>query len=206
MNASTAADAFPPAHAIDPVQRRAGRRTLLLLAFVCVLPVVASYLAYYVWQPSGRSNYGELLEPRPLPDGPLAGRAGQGDLARSELLGKWTLVFAGPAVCDAACADRLYLMRQSRLAQAKEMERVARLWLVTDGANPAPETLSAHDGLRVARATPDWLARLPGADAGQHVYLVDPLGNVMMRFPADADPRRVIKDLQRLLKYSGLGR
>lgn len=206
MNASTAADAFPPADPIDPAQRRAGRRTLLLLAFVCVLPVAASYLAYYVWQPSGRTNYGELLEPRPFPDGVLAGLVGQGDLARGELLGKWTLVFASPGACDAACADRLYLMRQSRLAQAKEMERVARLWLVADGGDPAPATLSAHDGLRVARATPDWLARLPGAAAGQHVYLVDPLGNVMMRFPADADPRRVVKDLQRLLKYSGLGR
>lgn len=205
MNATTAADPLATS-AIDPARRRAGRRTLLLLAFVCVLPVAASYIAYYVWQPAGRANYGELLTPAALPAQVLPGLAGQGDFAHRELLGQWTLLYAGPAACEAACADMLYLMRQSRLAQAKEMERVARLWLVTDRGEIAPARLSAHAGLRIARAVPEWLVHLPAAEAGRHVYLVDPLGNVMMRFPADADPRRVIKDLQRLLKYSGLGR
>ncbi|AKU13597.1 hypothetical protein AzCIB_3704 [Azoarcus sp. CIB] len=196
-----------PAPAPNAVARtRTGRRTLALLAFVCVLPVLASYFAYYVWQPEGRANYGELLVPASLPDAVLPGVAGQPDLARKELEGRWTLLLAASATCERACADALYLMRQSRLAQGEEMERVARLWLVSDAAMPAAELLAAHDGLRLARAEPAWLARLPAAERGRHVYLVDPRGSVIMRFPENAEPRRVIKDLQRLLKYSALGR
>lgn len=196
-----------PAPAPDAVARtRSGRRTLALLAFVCVLPVLASYFAYYVWQPEGRANYGELLVPASLPDAVLPGVAGQPDLARTELEGRWTLLFAASGTCDSACADALYLMRQSRLAQGEEMERVARLWLVSDAVTPAAELLAAQDGLRLARATPAWLAQLPAAERGRHVYLVDPRGSVIMRFPENAEPRRVIKDLQRLLKYSALGR
>ncbi|SIQ73392.1 hypothetical protein SAMN05421829_106168 [Aromatoleum tolulyticum] len=197
----------PSVPAPDAAARtRAGRRTLALLAFVCVLPVVASYFAYYVWQPEGRANYGELLVPAALPDAVLPGVAGQPDVARKELEGRWTLLFAASGACDRACTDALYLMRQSRLAQGEEMERVARLWLVSDAAMPAAELLAVHDGLRLARATPAWLAHLPAAERGRHVYLVDPRGSVIMRFHENADPRRVIKDLQRLLKYSALGR
>lgn len=190
----------------DARRTRSGRLTLVMLALVCVLPVVASYLAYYVWRPEGRVNYGELVAPASLPEAHLAGIAGQPDFTRSDLDGRWTLVYAGPSACDPACSQALYLMRQSRLAQGEEMERVARLWLVSDADAPAPAVLGAHEGLRLARAVPAWLDRLPGGASGRHVYLVDPLGSVMMRFPENADPRRVIKDLQRLLKYSALGR
>jgi cytochrome oxidase Cu insertion factor (SCO1/SenC/PrrC family) len=151
-------------------------------------------------------NYGELIEPVPLPEIDLVGAAGQGRFASNELQGRWTLLYAGAADCGPACVDALYTMRQSRLAQAKEMERVGRLWLVSDARDPDPAILGMHDGLRIARADSQWLAALPGAGAQKHIYLVDPLGNVMMRFPEQADPRRVIKDLQRLLKYSALGR
>lgn len=203
----TSASLSEPAPAPDGVARtRAGRRTLALLAFVCVLPVVASYFAYYVWQPEGRANYGELLVPASLSDAVLPGVAGQPDVAREELEGRWTLLFAASGTCDSACADALYLMRQSRLAQGEEMGRVARLWLVSDVAMPAAELLAAHDGLRLAHASPAWLAHLPAAERGRHVYLVDPRGSLIMRFPENAEPRRVIKDLQRLLKYSALGR
>lgn len=188
------------------IQRRTGRRTLLLLALVCVVPVAASYLAYYVWPPAGRVNHGELLAPTALPGGTLAGVGGQGDFASDELVGRWTLLYAGPAACDADCAAMLYLTRQSRLAQGQEMERVARLWLVTDAGVPPEPVLAAQAGIRVARAVPAWLAQLPNAEAGRDAYLIDPLGQVMMRFPAGSDPRGVIRDLQRLLKYSALGR
>lgn len=193
---------LPPAAA----RTRAGRRTLLLLAFVCALPVLASYFAYYVWQPDGRSNYGELLVPAPLAAARLAGVAGQPDFSAAEFEGRWTLLFTAPGACERPCAEALYLMRQVRLAQGEAMGRVGRLWLVTDAAVPESGTLAAHEGLRVARSAPAWLAQLPGAERGRHVYLVDPRGQVMMRFPESADPRRVIKDLQRLLKYSALGR
>ncbi|QDF98691.1 hypothetical protein CJ010_20180 [Azoarcus sp. DD4] len=201
---------------IDPRAERAGsraRRTLLLLALVCALPVVASYLAFYFWPPSGRVNHGELLVPAALPTGPLAGIGGQAPLRRAELEGRWTLVYVGSAGCDRACETSLYAMRQARLAQGKEQARVGRLWLLADGGQPRREITSLHPDLRLAPAVDDWLAQLPGAARGVHLYLVDPLGNVMMRFPpvtdgdaAAAEVRGIVKDLQRLLKYSALGR
>lgn len=197
----------------SPAAVRRGRRTLLLLAFVCVLPVLASYLMFYFWQPESRVNHGELLPPTPLPQHVLPGAGGQPALRAAELRDRWTLVMVAGSACDAACERALYVSRQARIAQAKEMERVARLWLLSDdGDLPAAqlaERFSAHGDLRVARADSAWLARLPGAQAGT-IFLVDPLGNVMMRFDdqpdAVAEARELIKDLQRLLKYSALGR
>lgn len=204
------ANAAPPLQPQTTSQRRRSRRTLILLAIVCVLPVLASYFTFYVWQPQGRVNHGSLLTPAMLPATALAGVSGQAPLQRAELERGWTLVVAAPAACDAACGRALYVSRQARLAQAQDAERVARVWLVTDSGTPAAPALSGQEGLRVARADAAWLAAL-GADAvaGQ-VFLVDPLGNVMMRFDDDSDPiraaRGLTKDLQRLLKYSALGR
>lgn len=189
-----------------PAAGREGRRTLILLALVCIVPVVASYLMYYLWRPTDTVNHGDLVTPAQLPAGVLEGVAGQPDFSRGELDGRWTLVTVAPAACGGACDAALYTMRQSRLAQGKEMPRVARLWLVTDDATPAAPTLAGHDGLRVARAVPAWLAQLPGAGQAGAVWLVDPMGNVMMRYARGAAPKGVIKDLERLLKYSPLGR
>lgn len=195
-----------------PARRRRARRTLLLLALVCVLPVLASYFMFYVWQPQGRVNNGELLSLTPLPQSGLSGLGGQPALTRGELEGSWTLVVVAPAACDAACARALYVSRQARIAQAKEMERVGRLWLVSDGVEPPADRLpgaSVADELRIARADAAWLATLPQWAPGT-IHLVDPLGNVMMRFDDRGDTtvgaRALTKDLQRLLKYSALGR
>ncbi|MFN4063269.1 hypothetical protein GO613_19710 [Azoarcus communis] len=193
----------------DPVVRRRARLTLAVLALVCTLPVIASYLMFYVWPPQGRVNHGELLPPALLPGETLAGLAGQAPLMRGELEGQWTLVTVAPAACDERCQQALYVSRQARVAQAKEMERVARLWLVSEAGDPAESLLQAHADLRLARADAAWLAALPADPAGA-VWLVDPLGQVMMRFGPDIDRTRaargMTKDLQRLLKYSALGR
>ncbi len=199
-----------PGSCAPPIDRARGRRTLLLLALVCVLPVAASYLTYYVWQPSGRVNYGELITPTPLPDGTLPGAPGQAPLSREALNGRWTLLYAGPPECPAACEAALFTMRQARLAQGKELERVARAWLVNGTASAVQLPADRVEGVQLGHVDPaagaPWLAALPGAPAGTHLYLIDPLGNVMMRFPPQADIKRVAKDLQRLLKYSALGR
>lgn len=191
---------------LPTARTKAARRTLLILIFACVAPVVTSYTAFYFWQPTERMNYGGLLNPVALPQEALDGVAGQPPFALSEFGGSWTLLYAGEGRCDEACEAALYVMRQSRLAQGKEMERIARVWLVTDEVPPSARILDVHAGLRVARAEEVWLARLPGAASGQHIFLVDPLGNAMMRFPENADPKGVIRDLQRLLKYSQAGR
>ncbi|MCB1888732.1 MAG: hypothetical protein KDH20_14085 [Rhodocyclaceae bacterium] len=174
------------------MNKRKGRRTLLLLALVCTLPVVASYATYYLWQPEGRVNYGELLEPSPLPS-PLAPLA-------DDLRGRWTLVYASDGPCDADCETALYYMRQVRTAQGEHMDRVERLWLRA-GSDGTGERTEA-DGMVVAQVDRAALAALP---ATEQVLLLDPLGHVMMRFPVDPDPKRMIRDLARLLKYSRIG-
>ena len=193
------------AQEVSPEQRAKGRRTLILLAVVSILPVVASYSLFYLWKPTATVNYGELIPPTALPEQSLQGLAGQPVIGPEAIRGHWTLVYAGSGACAQPCEQALYAMRQSRLAQGKEMERVEKVWLVTDDVTPAESVLAQQSDLRVARAPQQWLAHLPAAEREAHVFLVDPLGNVMMRFPEQADVKLVIKDLRRLLKYSGLG-
>jgi len=176
--------------------RRLGRIKLLVLAAFFTLPVAAGYLAYSWWTPVQGSNYGELLSPRPLNDATIAA-----------LKGKWVLVQFDSGACDADCERKHYFMRQVRKSQGKGQYRVERLWLVTDAAAPSDELLEAISGTRVERAASRSLSGqfpAPGALA-DHIYVVDPLGNLMMRFPRDPDPKQMIRDLQRLLKTSRIG-
>ena len=168
------------------------RLTLAAIALVSTLPVAASYLSFYVWPPEGQVNYGELIAPAPLPV-PLT----------SELpSGRWTLVFASAGSCDAACARALYFMRQVRTAQGEHMDRVERLWLLTDATPPPAAVLAEHPGLVLQPIEGSLAAGLP---AQGQILLMDPLGKLMMRFPAEPDAKRMIRDLARLLKYSRIG-
>lgn len=185
--------------------QRSAKLTLTALILVCTLPVVASYVTFYFWQPSDTMNYGELIGPTALPPARNAGLDGQPDVDLGAVQGRWALVYAGSGRCGEECAAALYAMRQTWLAQGEEMRRVDRLWLLTDDSAPAPDQLTDQRGLKVAQAAPEWLTALPEVAKEGHIYLVDPLGNVMMRFPAQPDVKRMIKDLQRLLKYSRLG-
>ena len=170
------------------------RLKLALLALFFLLPVGASWLIWWLdLAPGVTGNYGTLLPPRPVALAPLAA-----------LKGKWVLVQFDGGGCDAGCERKLYFMRQVRRAQGKEMQRVARLWLLTDAAQPRAELLAAIDGTVIAPAVAGIDFPAQGA-VTEHIYLVDPLGNLMMRFPRDPDPARVIKDLQRLLRASGFG-
>lgn len=168
---------------------------LLLLAVLFALPFALGWLAYLTgWVPGRTSNYGTLLGPLPLQAPPLAA-----------LRGKWVLVQFDGGACNPGCERKLYLMRQVRRAQGKEMGRVERLWLLTDAVAPRPELLAAIEGTQRAPAA-GLAEKFPAAGAvTDHVYVVDPLGNLMLRFPADPDPSRMVKDLERLLKYSGFG-
>ena len=177
-----------------------GRLKLALLGAFFVLPMAASWMVWWLdLAPGTTGNYGTLLLPRSAALAPLAGLA-----PVAALKGKWVLLQFDSGACDAWCERKLYFMRQVRRAQGKEMPRVARLWLLTDGAQPRAELLAAIEGTVVAQAPAgaDFPAEKSVTD---HIYLVDPLGNLMMRFPRDADASRMIKDLKRLLKVSGFG-
>jgi hypothetical protein len=183
---------------------------MLLVLLACAAPVIASYLGYYVLRPEGRTNYGQLISPtRSLPAAlPLRKLDGQAVQAAS-LRGQWLLIAVGPADCDAACEKRLYVQRQLREMLGRERERIDKIWLVTDEAEmraPLRAALQADPALQVLRvprvALASWLEPAPGQALEAHLYLVDPMGEWMMRMPADPEPSRVKRDLERLLRAS----
>lgn len=177
--------------------------SLWLLAAVCIAPVIASYLTYYFWQPQGHVNYGELLQPRPMPDPQVALVDGT-PFKLSQLRNRWVLLVAQPGSCDAYCQQQLVYIRQVRLAQGKESDRIERVWLITDQTQPDKQLVAQFPGMYAVRAAGSALiAALPAERTpADHIYVVDMLGNLMMRYPRDADPRKILKDVARLLRHS----
>ncbi|MCW5604918.1 MAG: cytochrome C oxidase subunit I [Burkholderiales bacterium] len=177
--------------------------SLWLLIAVCAAPMIAAYIAFYLWRPSGQVNYGELIPPRPLPDTQIE-RVDGTPFRWSQLKGKWAFAIVDSGACDAHCQQKLLYIRQVRLTQGKELDRIERVWLITDGAVPdAAVTAEYHGTLLVRAAGSDLPGAFPAAGSpADHIYVVDPFGNLMMRYPRDADPRLMVKDLARLLKHS----
>jgi cytochrome oxidase Cu insertion factor (SCO1/SenC/PrrC family) len=168
------------------------------------------------WLPSATKNYGELAEwVRPVPDVQLADAQGQ-PVRFASLKGKWTLLYFGPAECLKPCTDNLYKMRQITAAQGRDAHRVQRVFVVTDprARDVLRYTMAEYPGTQVLYGSSDAVRELAkpfGVPAGSpldgldRVYVVDPLGNFMMSYPADADPRGMNKDLKLLLRASQIG-
>lgn len=194
-------------------QRISGRLKMLMILLACAAPVVASYLTYYVIRPEGRSNYAQLILPsRALPSElPLREVTGQA-VAADSLKGQWLLVVVGPSRCEVDCEQRLYMQRQLREMLGRERDRVDKVWLITDEGAPNPQLLAAVQSggtaaarvLRVnSQALAAWLQPEPGHPLHEHLYVVDPLGEWMMRSPVNPQPERLKRDLDRLLRASG---
>lgn len=183
-----------------------GQRTLLLIAAICLLPIAASYLFYLGWRPESRMNHGELLETRLLPTAVLSDLAGK-PLTTDSLRGKWFLVTIQSPSCDDRCQRKLYYMRQVRTTQGENMDRIGRLWLLSGAGVPDAKLLAEHPGLLVAKPQDAaWLSAFPAkANVFEHIYLIDPLGNFVLRYGDDLDTKGMIKDLTRLLKVSQIG-
>jgi cytochrome oxidase Cu insertion factor (SCO1/SenC/PrrC family) len=191
-------------------QQRKGRWKLLVVIAVCAAPLIASYLTYYVIKPQGRTNYGALIDPRAHPIPALGATTLDGKPATLETYkGKWMMVQINGADCQEPCKKRLHDMRQLRLAQGKDKDRVERIWLVTDNQALDTMVMREYDGTHMLRVNPEtlkaWLPVEQGTDPSDHIYMIDPLGNLMMRFPKDADPNRIKRDLSKLLKASRIG-
>ena len=196
----------------DAVARRtaSGRLKMLLVLLVCAAPVIASYFTYFVIRPQGRTNYSELIEPlRPIPATlALADLEGRPVDPRS-LRGQWLLVVVAGGACDTSCEKLLWLQRQLRETLGREKDRLDKVWLIDDATPLRPEVrqaVSAAPAVTVLRADPaalaEWLQPASGKALGAHLYLVDPLGNWMMRAPADPEPARLKRDVERLLRAS----
>lgn len=179
---------------------------VLGVGLVSVFPIVAALFFYYVSPPEGRMNHGDLLQPAPLPAKPLPLLSG-GEFRFAQMKGRWLLLQIDSGDCDPRCREKLYAMRQIRLAQGKDMVRLERVWLLSDDGRPAPDLMAEYEGTLVVRAAgSEALAAFPApVDRAAHLYVVDPQGNLMMRFPEKPDPTRMIKDLQRLLRPSRIG-
>jgi cytochrome oxidase Cu insertion factor (SCO1/SenC/PrrC family) len=182
------------------------RKNLVLIAILCIAPVAASYFAYYFAPPARHTNYGELMNVPPLPDTPVRLADGAA-FGMNQLRGKWVLLTADSAQCGEACRRKLFTLRQLRLSQGKDMERIERAFLINDDAALAESVAADFRGTWLVRAAAsELLKRLPvrGPQA-DYIYVIDPLGNIVLRYTRDADPAGMIKDLTRLLKTSGVG-
>lgn len=188
----------------DPANKN--RWSLWLIVALCVAPVIASYVAYYVTPPAGHTNYGELLNAPPLPPAQLRLVDGA-PFEMSALRGKWVLLMADSAQCNEACQRKLLVLRQLRLTQGKEMERIERAWLISDEGAVAPGLAEEYRGTWLIRAGAGAILKgLPvERPLTDYIYVLDPLGNVVLRYARDAEPGRMIKDLTRLLKTSRIG-
>ncbi len=199
-----------PAPALTEQRRTTrGRLQMFLVLLVCAAPVIASYFTYYVIRPSSRANYGELIEPNRLL--PTAAQLPLQDLQRkvvdpASLRGQWLLVVVADGPCDERCEALLYMQRQLREGLGREKDRVDRVWFVTGNAPVRADLLPAMQQATVLHAPRaalgQWLEPAAGESLQNHLYLVDPIGRWMMRFPENAQPGKVKRDLERLLRAS----
>ena len=194
----------------DERRTRSGRLKMLALLLVCMAPVIASYITYYVIRPAtGTRNHADLIQPaRDLPQAQALDLQGH-SVPLTSLKGQWLIVAVAGGACDEACQKNLYFQRQLREMQGKDKDRIDRVWLVSDAAPVPAALLPALAQATVLRVAPDvlqaWLAPAAGQQLQDHLYLIDPMGNWMMRFPAHIDVEKASKvkrDLERLLRAS----
>ncbi len=195
---------------------RRQRRLLIVLALMFFAPLGLAFYLYYghgSWHPGGHVNAGDLIQPaRPLPSLSLP-LWGSGTTAPNFLKRKWTFLYVAAGPCAEACRTRLYDTRQVRLALDRDMDRVQRVFVADPECCDARWLHEQHPDLMTLQAgaavTP-LLALLPGRDgatfaAAPRVYLIDPLGNLMMSYAADAKAKGMLEDMKRLLRLSSIG-
>lgn len=196
-------------------KQAAGRRKIILLAVLAALPVIIAYALYFGgWRPATTGNYGELVQPpRPVADATYTLLDGA-SLRFSQLQGKWTFLIFGTAECAGPCERNLTSIRRIIEAQGKEADRVQTVFVATDtkARDWLYYRLKDYPTMRAIVGPPETVAELARQFVSStqktpenRIYLVDPLGNLMMSYPADADPNRVRKDLSRLLRASRIG-
>jgi cytochrome oxidase Cu insertion factor (SCO1/SenC/PrrC family) len=190
------------------------RKQIWILVGAFFAPLALAFILYYGLdvRPHGNTNKGDLIQPaRPLPEVELPGATDQ-PLAADAMRGKWSMVFIGDGACDVRCREALTLMRQTRLALSDKMERVQRVFLVTGNCCDQAYLDTEHAGLLLGRidnpAGQTLLETFPDTNqAGTlgRIYLVDPLGNLMMKYEPDAPQKGLLDDLKKLLKLSHIG-
>ena len=191
---------------IPNVAQRSFRINLVLIFAVFAVPLIAAYLSYYVWPPQGRLNYGELIDPITMPDVALRDANGK-EFSLSTLRGKWIMLSVDSADCGEGCDQKLFLMRQTRISMTKEMNRIERVLLLRGDAKASIDLVKKYPGMHILSGANDSLLNtFPGApNVADHIYLIDPVGQVMMRYVKNPDATGIRRDLSRLLGVSQVG-
>jgi len=182
-----------------PGQRK-GRLILVAIVAIGVLPLLAALYFRYVSPPEVTATVGRPLDPVPLPFEFLR-RLDGAALEHPEVSGKWLVIFAAPGGCDERCQHTLYLTRQARTAQGRNMDRVGRLWLVTDATAPATSLMAAHPDLVLIRATDAKVLQVLGGSESRHINLVDRRGLLVFRYSDDPEPKAFIRELGKLIRF-----
>jgi cytochrome oxidase Cu insertion factor (SCO1/SenC/PrrC family) len=195
---------------------RRSRRLLVVMALLFMAPVAIAFMLYYgaSWRPDGETHHGSLASPpRLLPQSSLP--SATGDRTPPDFLRRqWTLLYVGSGSCDERCRQALYEIRQVRLSLNQNMDRVQRVFLYTGACCEQPWFSTEHAGLIAANVDGEDGRRLLEAIAGgagdsvmnaRRIYVVDPLGNLLLSYEPGTDPKGMIADLKRLLKLSHIG-
>ncbi len=188
---------------------KSGRWKMLLVLLLCASPVIASYITYYFIRPEGRRNFGELINPQRVVPNLNATLLSGASINLQKLTGQWLLVSVSGGACDASCQKHLYLQRQLRESLGKEKDRLDWVWLVSDTA-PIPDVLlpalKEATVLRLpAEQITTWMQPAASQQLADHLYLIDPMGNWMMRFPPGLDAaaaKKAKSDIDRVMRAS----
>lgn len=211
----------PSANEVTAISKKTERsiKPLILVLLVSLAPVIAAFLVYYnpQWRPDGNVNYGTLVEPqRPMPSAeqlPLTTLDGE-PYDFNDLRGQWLLIAADGAACPEECAKKLYILRNTHAMTGKNVERLNRVWFITDDAEVPQKVLDAYIGTVMLRVNPDDLAKFLTVPAdsvnaqealAQPLWIMDPLGNLILEYPKDPEPLKVRKDIGKLLHTSRIG-
>lgn len=188
-----------------------GRGALIGLAALFFVPLLGAFWLYYIggWRPAGSTNYGELISPV-VTLAPPALYDLDGQVTTDEIFKeKWSLVYVADGACNSDCRNALWTMRQTRLLLAEDMDRVQRVFIASGDYCDREFFDQEHAGLSVLRATDEsgqqWLQTFPATEPTPYIYIVDPLGNLMMRFDSRENPKGLLSDLEKLLKLSHIG-
>jgi hypothetical protein len=177
-----------------------GKFILLAIVVIGVMPLLAALYFRYVSPPEVKAIVGLPLDPAPLPF-ELLQRLDGAPLEHPQVSGKWLVIFAAPGACDERCRHTLYLTRQARTAQGRNMVRIDRIWLVTDATRPAADLVAAHPDLVLAKATDARLLQLLGGAESRNLNLVDRRGLLVFRYTDDPEPGAFIREIGKLIRF-----
>jgi cytochrome oxidase Cu insertion factor (SCO1/SenC/PrrC family) len=181
--------------------KNSNRFTLYAVFAITAVPLIIAMIMYFnLWGvPQGRTNFGELLlPPEQLQQTQLVDEEGA-PWSQQQADKRWLMVYVAGPECAKVCVEATHLLRQINVALGKEAYRVSRIMVSEQAQNDVKMTLDYPALLQLHSQAPEFFV------AGQGIYLVDPLGNIMMYYSVEFVGKELLKDLKKLLKTSNIG-